>query len=212
LYIGAGDVQAVSDYSTDPEVTYILLEPDIRKCQKLAKRLAEPGRGQYRLYEGAEHIVRAASSVSTRSLKYAIVCAKLDDILSQPHCMRTLKGCIRYCISSFSISYIVDGLKTLALNGFNVIGCGYFYDSIDEHRVLVDEYGVTMKLTTDNKATVTWGSDKIYSETAITSRDFSNVFTIRPATSLVSIAEDANRSLLTTISSKVFIISTKKYL
>lgn len=212
LDIGAGDGQAVSDYSTDPEITYILIEPDKVKCDKLAKRLSEPNRGQFRLYQGAEHIIRAAGSVSTRSLKYAIICAKLEDILDQPHCIKTLKSCVRYCISSFSISYVSKELKMLALNGLNVVGCGYFYDGIDIGKCLIDKHGVTMRRIGSAQATVTWGSDRIYHETAITSMDFNNIFNIRHATSLVSIAEDNRESLLAIISSKVFIISTKKYL
>lgn len=218
LDIGAGDGQSVSDYSTDPDVTYILLEPDLQKCKKMMRRLAEPGKGECRLFEGASIILHVAGLVSTKKLKYAVINASLKDVLSQQHAIKTLQSCVRYCIASFSISYIVPELRELALNNINVIGCGYMYDSADEHGILINEYGVVMKYANksmendNNEATVMWGTDKIYSEKAIVQHDFKDLFYLRLATTKLPIAESKEHSLLNTISSKVFIISTTKHI
>lgn len=210
--IGAGDGQAISDYTTDPNITYILVEPDINKCQKLMKRLMEPGKGKSRLFEGSEHITRVVGLVSNRTLKYAVICSKIGDILNEQHCIRTLKACVRYSIASFSISHTVHDLQQLALGGIDIIGCGYMYDTVDNTGKLVNESGVTMQLMDKNTASVKWGGDKVYKERVIRLQDFSTVFHTRLATSLVPVFNDSQSSLLNTISSKVYIISTKKYI
>jgi hypothetical protein len=216
LDIGAGDGQAVSDYSTDPDITYILLEPDLSKCKKMIRRLSEPGKGKSRLFEGAGTIIHVAGLVSTKKLKYAIVNATLKDILMQQHCIRTLQNCVRCCIASFSISYIVPELQQLALSNFNILGCGYMYDSVNNLGTLIDEYGVLMKYQNFNNrhnnstAMVKWGTDKVYMEKAITINDFKEFFYHRLATNILPIVEGSDSSLLQTISSKVYIISTIK--
>ena len=214
LDIGAGDGQAISDYTTDPNITYVLIEPDPVKCQKLIRRLTEPGKGKSKLFEGAQHIVKVIGLVSNRTLKYAVLQATIGDVLKQQHCIRTFKASVRYCIASFSISHIVSELQQLALNGIDVIGCGYMYDSTDEKGILVNECGVTMELISMNPslASVKWGGDKVYTERAIRLKDFKDVFHIRLARTLVPVFNSEESPLLTTISSKVYIISTKKYI
>lgn len=210
LDIGSGDGQAISDYASNSEITYILLEPDKNKCLKLARRIGESSASKCRLYEKPYNIVSIISLVSKGSLKYAIICDTLDNLLRQDQAIRSLKGCIRYCVSSFSISYVPKQLSVLALNGIDVIGCGYMYDSINPLGVLVDDCGVKMAKVDANTAKVVWGSDKEYREPSITTADFSNVFYVRLASEIVSISADTDCSLLNNISSKVCIISTKK--
>lgn len=210
--IGAGDGQAISDYTTDPNITYILIEPDINKCQKLMRRLMEPGKGKSRLFEGPEHITRVVGLVSNRTLKYAVICSTIGNILKEQHCIRTLKACLRYSIASFSISHTVYDLQQLALGGIDIIGCGYMYDSVDKMGKLVNESGVVMQLIDTNTASVKWGGDKAYQERAIRLGDFNNVFHIRLATSLVPVFNSSESSLLNTVSAKVYIISTKKHI
>jgi len=208
--IGAGDGQAISDYSTDPNITYLLVEPNKDKCNKLLRRLREPGNGQSNMYDGAEHITKAIGLLSNKALKYAVICAKVGDILRQQYAIRTLKNAVRYCTASFSISYIVPDLQQLALNGINVIGCGYMYDSVDTSGILIDEAGVRMQLEGNKKANVKWGSDKTYTENAIVLDDFKGIFHCRYAKTLVPIFASDEFSLLNNIGNKVYIISTKR--
>ena len=88
------------------------------------------------------------------------------------------------------------------------------YDSANSNGILINEYGVLMKCakTASNMkyAKVKWGGDKIYNEQAIVLDDFKEVFYTRYAKKLVSIVENNDASLLNTISSKIYIISTKK--
>ena len=212
LDIGAGDGQAVSDYAIDPNITYLLLEPDIVKCNKLMRRLKEPGKGESRLFEGAGQITKAIGLVANRNLKYAVVCSTMGSVLNQQYCIRTLKSSVRYCIASFSISHTVSDLRKLALNGIDVIGCGYMYDDIDQKGVLIDESGVCMQVIDNSRAAVRWGGDKVYEEQAIKLQDFKDVFNIRLAKSLVPVFSSDSSSLLNTISSKVYIVSTKKHI
>jgi hypothetical protein len=210
--IGSGDGQAISDYSTDPDITYLLIEPSLSKCKKLVKRIGESGRTRCRLYETTDNILKVLSSLSNGSLKYAIVNSTLEDLVSQDQCLKVLKSCVRYCIASFSISYTLTTLSTLALSGIDIIGCGYMYDSANSDGTLIDEYGVKMKITDNNNiATVVWGSDKEYQEPAITTTSFKDVFNIQLATNLVPVFKDSTRSLLDIVSSKVYVISTKRH-
>ena len=212
LDIGAGDGQAISDYSTDTNITYLLIEPDKVKCQKLIRRLMEPGKGHSRLFESADHLTKAVGLLSNKALKHAVICAKLGDILKQDHSIRTLKSAVRYCTASFSISYIVSDLRELALSGIDVIGCGYMYDNTDNSGILVDEAGVKMKAIKNTIASVKWGGDRVYYERAIKLDDFKDVFHTRLAKSLVPVFTGDEFSLLNTISNKVHIISTKKHI
>lgn len=217
LDIGAGDGQAVSDYSIDEDTTYVLIEPDEAKCKKLLRRVAEPGKGRSRLFIGAEHITKAVGLASNKTLKYAIICATIGDVLKQQYCIRTLKSAVRCCTASFSISHIAPELQTLALEGIDVIGCGYMYDEAKRSSILVNESGVLMKLTNpndpkDRNAIVMWGNDRTYNEYAIVLDDFKQVFHTKLAKSLVPIASGHEISLLNTVSTKIYIISTKRYI
>lgn len=210
LDIGAGDGQEVSDYSNDPNVTYMLLEPDERKCRSLIRRLQ--GKGTSRFFNGAIHFSHVIASLSTGNLHYAVICATLSEILKQENCIKILRGCTRYCIASFSISYIKDDIIRLAMSGLDIVGCGYLYDDTDSRGYLINESGVVMKRETNTEASVKWGSDKVFNEYAICKHDFKGIFHIRNATELIPVFKSENTGLLSTISSNVYIISTRKYI
>lgn len=211
--IGSGDGQAISDYSTDSDVTYLLIEPSLSRCKKLYRRIGESGASKCRLYETTSSILKVLSMLSSGSLKYAIVNSTLEAVLNEDQCIKVLKSCIRYCIASFSISYISRTLNFLGLQGVDVIGCGYMYDDADDSGVLINEYGVVMKRNvSSNTATVVWGTDTQYEEPSIVKHNFKDVFHTQLATNLVPVLDTANTSLVNTISTKVYIISTKKYL
>jgi hypothetical protein len=218
LDIGAGDGQAVSDYSSNPEITYLLLEPNIKKCNSMLRRLQDLDRNNSRLLKQPSDILNALRLLSTSKVKYVVLCATLKDILQQKDCLRVLKTCVRCCIASLSISYIVPELQELAIEGLNVIGFGYMYDLVNSKGELVNEYGVVMKYisysTNDHSqdAVVQWGTDKAYTEPAITLEDFKEVFYCKLARNTVPIIADSSISLLTTISNTVYIISSSKYI
>lgn len=207
LDIGAGDGQSVSDYSTSPEVTYILLEPSAVKCKALSRRLTDNDKNaKQRMFKSADQILLATKTASTGSAKYVIVCATLEQILNVDGCLKALTGCVRHCISCFSMSYVSAPLRLLSVKGLNVIGCGYLYDGIEIGNYLVNDHGVTMKRTGERTGAVTWGSDKVYEEPAITSKDF-DIFTVKLASEVVPVMKGNDDTLLNTISQRVFIIS-----
>lgn len=210
LDIGAGDGQEVSDYSNNPNITYMLLEPDGRKCRNLIRRLQ--GKGTSRLFNGPEHFAHVVASLTTGNLRYGVIQATLSDILKQEHCIKILRGSTRYCIASFSISYIKDDIRRLALSGLDIIGCGYLYDNSDSKGYLVNEYNVVMRREMNNESSVKWGSDKVYKEQTVYRHDFEDVFHVRNATDLIPVFKNENTGLLNTISSNVYVISTKKYI
>lgn len=210
LDIGAGDGQEVSDYSNDPNVTYMLVEPDERNCRSLIRRLQ--GKGTSRFFNGAIHFSHVIASLSTGNLRYAVICATLSDILKQENCIKILRGCTRYCIASFSISYIKNDLLRLAMSGLDIIGCGYLYDNVDNEGYLINKYGVVMRQEMNNRASVKWGSDNTFNEYAVCQSDFKDIFHIRNAAELIPVFKSDNTGLLSTVSSNVYIISTRKYI
>lgn len=210
--IGSGDGQAISDYSDDPTITYVLIEVDKAKCIKLERRLKQPEKGNHRLFIGAENAVKAIGLASNGMVKYAILCANIKDVLKQEHIFKTIKTSVRYCVASFSISHIVPELSDLALNGVDIIGCGYMYDLADKNGILINEFGVMMRKGKNERAVVRWGSDRLYDERAITLNDFKDIFHTRLATNLIPIFDSDNESLLNTISLRVHVISTKKHI
>lgn len=218
LDIGAGDGQAVSDYSSDPEVTYLLLEPNEKKCRSMIRRLQDLDKTSARLFKQPSDVMNALRLLIPKKIKYAVLCATLEDILSQKECIRTLKTCVRCCIASLSISYIVPELQKLAIEGLNVIGFGYMYDSVNDKGELVNEHGVTMKYTSyqpnsiSTDAVVQWGTDKAYIEPVITLQDFKEVFYYKLARNIIPTIADSKMTLLNTVADKVYIIASDKYI
>lgn len=219
LDIGAGDGQAVSHYSTDSEVTYLLLEPNARKCKAMARRLQDKERSSIRLFMEPSDIINGLRLLIQKKVKYVVLCATLREILDQKDCIRTLKSCIRCCIASLSISYIVPELQELAIEGLNVIGFGYMYDSVNDRGELLNQYGVIMKYTSyqssqrhSSDAMVQWGTDKAYIEPAIVLKDFKELFYCKLAKNTIPVITDTNISLLNNVSNIVYIISSDRYI
>lgn len=210
LDIGSGDGQAISDYSNNPEVTYILIEPVKSKAMKLSTRLSDPTKGKHMYLESAQQIGKAISSVAKGLVKYAIINSTIEEVLQQENSIRMLKACVRCCIASFSISHTLDSLLTLAYEGFHIIGCGYLYNNIENGEFLINESGVKMKKQNNIKASVKWGNDTMYTERPINSADFKDVFYEKLASTTIPLIKDNETSLLNIISSKVYIVSTKR--
>lgn len=210
LDIGAGDGQEVSDYSDDLGVSYLLLEPDARKCKSLLRRLQSKGR--CKLFDGAQHFSHVIASLTTGNLRYGIVQATLSDILMQEHAIKILRGCTRCCIASFSISHVSDDLRKLAILDIDIVGCGYLYDNVDSQGYLINRSGVSMRRETETQSSVRWGSDKVYMERAVLKRDFEDVFYVKVATELVPVFRSENTGLLSSVSTNLYVISTKKHI
>lgn len=210
LDIGAGDGQEISDYSDDASVTYLLLEPDARKCKSLLRRLQ--GKGKSRLFESADHFSHVMAALSTGNLRYGIVQATLSEILAQEHSVKILRGSTRCCIASFSVSYVKDDLIKLAILNIDVIGCGYFYDNVDKEGYIINRSGVQMKRESEKECTVRWGSDKIYTEPTMLKQDFGKVLYIKNASELVPVFKSENTGLLSSVSTNLYVISTRKHI
>lgn len=210
LDIGAGDGQEVSDYSDDPGVSYLLLEPELRKCKLLLRRLQ--GKGKCRLFDGIHHFPHVIASLTTGNLRYGIVQATLSEMLTQEHSFKMLRACTRCCIASFSISHVTDELSELSYRGIDVVGCGYLYDNTDNQGYLINQSGVVMKRETETESSVKWGSDKMYMERSIFKHNFEGPFIVKNASEIVPVFKSENTGLLSSVSSSLYIISTRKHI
>lgn len=212
LDIGSGDGQAVSDYSTDESITYLLIEPNVDKCSKLYRRLSSEHSIRCRLYSGVDSMLKIINLLSTGSLKYAIVCATLGQVMSVDQVAKSMKIHVRCCVASFSLSYVSSTLKELALSGIDIISCGYAYDGISEGNYLVNSSGVTMRYIGERLCSVKWGGDRSYKEPVMYRSDFGKIMFIRPATDLVPLHSDLSQELLAQLHSSLIVVSTIKYL
>ena len=210
LDIGSGDGQAVSDYSTDPDVTYLLVEPNSSRCIKLRRRLSERTGVRLQHTTDVTEIWRQISALSKGTLKYLIYEGTLQSLLDAPRSFTTLRSCVRCCVASYSLSYTADPLIALALEGLEVLGCGYMYDKPVDKNCIVNASTVRMENRLDGTASVKWGGDEEYYEPVLLTTKFQRFMTIVPATVLSPMSPDDSELLLSQIVASLFIVTTRR--
>lgn len=212
LDVGSGDGQAVSDYSTDPDVTYLLVEPDSSKCIKLRKRLSERMGVRLQHTSDAAEVWRQISSLSRGTLKYLIFQGVLQSLLENPRSTTILKSCVRCCVASYSLSYVADSLTALAVEGLDILSCGYMYDKPVDGNCIVKASGVRMENKLNGTASVKWGSDREYLEPVLLTKKFEKLMSSVPAVAISPISTDKDEVLLRQIVASLFIVTTRRSL
>lgn len=109
---------------------YLLVEPDEDKCNKPMRRISSDTTVKCRLYKNTEGMLKMSSLLSRVFLKYAIVCGTLGSVLDADQVMRSIDTYVRCFVSSFSVSYVLDDVRALAMRGANMVSCRYFYVAI----------------------------------------------------------------------------------
>lgn len=211
LDAGSGDGQALADFPSDGNVTFLLVEPDAERCSKLYRRLNSRHGGRCRLCTSLDTIVKTMSLLSTGSLQYAVVQATLKSVMNVDQFLKSAKVWVRCCVASYSISYMAEDLVELAVNGVPVVGCGYMYDTADSKGILVNASGVKMHRKTETQCVVKWGGDKEYLEPVLLSSNVNKALYVRPATEVVPAKSDKSDALMRQLAANLNVISTRNY-
>jgi hypothetical protein len=163
--VGSSIGMAVSDYtSCRPSPPVLFVEPDAERYKKLLANIGS--RDALDASRANEAILKLMSGSRSSIGRFKAVNCTIEEMLGDSETLRTV---IMHCgavVFSFSISHTVGTLNMLCRSGVKVLGCGYFYDGMRSDGVLIEDYGVSMKIG-ECGATVRWGSDEAYTEQAV---------------------------------------------
>jgi len=167
LDVGTGEGKSVSAMSKSNNVSYILVEPDIRKCTSIKRMLSGA-----ELITELPAITSTIKQLKTRSRKHVILCCNLSELVALPDFFSRVVPEIMSIQAIFSLQFVTNDLyDILDKTKIPIYGCCYTYDDVNELGVLIDTCGIRMGLGDDATATVKWGGDKKYTEPAVMSKD-----------------------------------------
>ncbi len=203
LDIGTGDGQSVDAFQADSTYSYILVEPDRDKCNRLSQRLRI---GE--IHTEARSLIPAIPQLKKGTRRYHILNMTLQDMLSDDAVSNNMKGTVGCCVSCFSAQYIVDCILSLKHLSIGFIGSCYMYDDIKPGMSIIDSAGITMKRISPTSATVKWGTDDEYIEPALETHDLPDIITVVPSRDVVAISsQDTTEAALNACSHMKILIS-----
>ncbi len=202
LDVGTGTGQSLGAMNKSESVSYILLEPDSKRCRMLQHRL-----GNVQIITEPSLIVPVIKQLKTRSKKWIIVNCTFSELWSAPSVLKKLAPELKCIQAVFSLQFIVEDLYDLfESHKLPIYGCCYTYDEKNECGTLLDACGVTMKVTGTNVATVKWGGDKTYEEPAVSVKDFYGLGTVVRGSDVVEMPEENGDGGCRSICSKVSVL------
>lgn len=180
LDVGSGDGQAIDELSKVEWVSYILVEPDRAKCEKLARRV-----GCKEISIDPRSILSSIRSLKAGSSQYHIVNVELSKILEDTDVMTALSKEAKAVTSLFSAQYVMGELYDMREKwGIPIYGCAYLYDGIQIGGYLINKLGVVMKRVSDAECSVMWGGDSMYKEPYVTSKEYETFCNVVKGSSL----------------------------
>jgi hypothetical protein len=204
LDVGTGDGQSLDAFISMKDVSFIFVEPNETSCKKLMSRL-----GIRKVYTDPRSVIPAVPQLRKGTIKYHILNCSIADVVSDEATMKNLKSIVGHVTSCFSAQFAVAELSLMASMGMSIIGCCYLYDDIDPGSAIIDEHGLSMSRTTDTRAQVKWGSDKVYDEPALETTDIPETFVKIPAIDFVGPPSDAHNGLVRHVCSHAWILRSR---
>lgn len=202
LDVGTGTGQSLGTMSKSESVSYVLLEPDSKRCKSLQHRL-----GGAQIVSDPSHIIPLVRQLKTRSKKWLIVNCTLSALCSSPGVLKKLAPELKCIQATFSLQFIVDDLyDVLESYKIPIYGCCYTYDDIDQNGVLVDACGVSMKVTGANTASVMWGRDKRYEEPVVNVGDLYGLGSVIRGFDIIEMPDESAGIGCRSICSKVSVL------
>ena len=162
LDIGSGSVQSSEAFEKLPGCSFILIEPDQKKCKSLCKRLSAK---QY--YTDARSLIPAISQLKKGTRKYHILNTTLEMVLNDKPVLANIKDTVKCAIACFSAQFIIGSLDFLASIKVPFIGCYYSYHDIDVSKSIINTNGIQMTRASECEAHVKWGTDEGYFEPVV---------------------------------------------
>ncbi len=202
LDVGTGTGQSLGAMSNSESVSYILLEPDPKRCRMLQHRI-----GSVQIITDPTLIIPMIKQLKTRSKRWVVVNCTFSELWSAPGVLGKLAPELKCIQAMFSLQFITEDIYDLfESHKVPIYGCCYTYDGKDDDGVLIDTCGVTMKVIGVNVASVKWGNDKTYEEPAVTIQDFYSLGTVVRGLDLVEMPEEDGSGACRSICSKVSVL------
>jgi hypothetical protein len=203
LDLGAGDGQSLDTLRSYDQGSYILVEPDKSKCEKLARRV-----GTKRIYTDPMSLISVVQSLQKGSQKYAVIQCLAEQLVECTELMKHLRNRVRCVTATFSAQFCISALDTCMSMGLPFIGCCYLYDGVKVGEYLLDTSGVTMYRTSNTLCSVKWGGDMTYTEPAVVSKDFNGISRVSKASSIRPLPDPIADKEANSICSKVCLITS----
>lgn len=204
LDIGTGTGQSLDSYHRREDLSFILVEKDPDRCEKLARRLRITD-----ILRKPQQILGRLRMLKMRTLQHCVICCSLEDILADEDLCRTLMPELRVSTAFFSAHFVTEPLYELASYWeVPLVGCAYVYDDVSVGEHLVNDMDVKMKRVSEDMCTVKWGGDEVYEEPFITTSDFTPFSNVTPAIRVLPPPDDGSDDGAANICGKIVVISS----
>lgn len=200
---GAGDGQSLDALKAYEHGSYVLVEPDREKCEKLARRT-----GVKKIHTDPMSLISAVQSLQRGSQRYAIIQCTALALVSCADLMKHLAPRTRCATATFSAQFCVSAFEVCAPLRIPFVGCCYLYDMVKTGQNLLDVSGVIMTRESNEIAKVKWGGDAVYTEPALSSRDFNGVSRVSKASSIRKLPGARSDKEANIICSKVYLVTS----
>lgn len=158
--VGTGTGQSLDALTRDKGVSYILVEPNMDKCEWIKRRA-----GVSKVWSDPRDVLSNIRHLKSGSQTYMVLCCKLSDLVSDEELMSSIHTEIGAVTATFSLHFVVAELYELSTYwSLPVVGCFYPYDGVRTGGNLVDTLGVKMSKVSETQCTVKWGGDREYTE------------------------------------------------
>jgi hypothetical protein len=165
--IGTGDGQSSDNHMKSSGCSFILVEPDERKCESMRRRLG------IKSYEKDPRIlIRLLSSLKTGRMTYCIMNCTIQSILDDDAVSSMILPELKCAVACFSAQFVVNYISRFTSASIPFLGTCYLYDGIGIGESIINTGGISMTRVDDDRAVVTWGRDQPYFEPCIESDDF----------------------------------------
>ncbi|KAL3440026.1 hypothetical protein BJX65DRAFT_49327 [Aspergillus insuetus] len=202
LDLGTGDGQSLDTLRQHGRGSYLLVEPDKEKCQKLARRA-----GVKRVHTDPMSVISAVASLQKGSQAFAVANMKAEEILGCAELMVHLRSRIRCVTATFSAQFCLGAFELCSDEGIPSIGCCYLYDGVRVGEYLLDASDVVMIKTDNDTASVKWGGDITYKEPALSARNFNGICRVAKGSSLNRLPDTEVDTDAHKICSKVYVVT-----
>lgn len=143
----------------------IMLEPDKKALEQLVARY--PFVTAYFIGDDVDKVL---SNVGTSRGFFMALCMTLEQFWTLPLGRMVIERHVGAITCVFAINFVVELVREINIvTGVPVLGCCYMYDSANSDGVLVDSFGIVMRIVdkVNGVVTVTWDGDK-YAEPVLT--------------------------------------------
>ena len=174
--VGSGRLQAKSFLHTR-QCSLLLCDPKLRMSS-----LGDTYRGTDLTSMTSKHKLVTLQKLNSKRTEVAVFRGKVEDLFSSSELRQFVIENEIPIVFSFSVSHVLDFYIDMAQSGAKMLGCGYFYDRADEDGIVIEDFGVSMRvIDSDNSiGKFVFGTENVFVERAVVTAEM-QCTTLRPA-------------------------------